>query len=185
MKIAIFCGSRSGNDTKFEKKVRELGKFFAQNNIDVVYGGGKVGLMGAIADSVLENGGKVYGVIPKSLEDKELAHKGLTQLDIVGSMHERKAKMAELADAFVALPGGPGTLDEIFESWTWAQLGYHTKPCAFFNMFGFYDSLDILIKKMTDTGFLDKKFEEAIILTNNQEELLSLIENYQAPSEKW
>ncbi len=185
MKIAVFCGSSNGNNIKYLNATKALGKFFAQNNIDVVYGGGKVGLMGALADSVIENGGKVYGVLPEKLKDKELAHKKITELYIVSTMHERKAKMAELADAFVTLPGGAGTLEEIFEAWTWAQLGYHNKPCAFYNIDGFYNKLFDLIDYMCKTEFLKYEYSKMLIKTDNKEELLELIKNYQAPKNKW
>jgi len=118
-----------------------MGKALADRGIDLVYGGGRVGLMGAIADAALQAGGTVLGVIPQSLVDREIQHTGLTQLHVVATMHERKAKMAELADAFIALPGGAGTLEEIFEQWTWGQLGIHHKPCGFLNTNGYFDSL--------------------------------------------
>ncbi|AXH14870.1 TIGR00730 family Rossman fold protein [Malaciobacter mytili] len=185
MKIAVFCGSSMGNNIKYLNATKALGKFFAQNNIDVVYGGGKVGLMGAIADSVMENGGKVYGVIPEKLKSKELAHTGITELHVVSTMHERKAMMAELADAFVTLPGGAGTLEEIFEAWTWAQLGYHNKPCAFYNVDGFYDKLFELINNMCECEFLKPEYSNMLIKTDNKEELLEAIKNYKAPLNKW
>lgn len=185
MIVAVYCGSSSGNNSNYINETKKLGKFLAQNNIDVVYGGGKVGLMGTIADSVLEHGGKVYGVIPEKLKGKELAHMGLTDLKIVNTMHERKAMMASIADAFITLPGGAGTLEEIFEAWTWAQLGYHNKPCAFYNIDGFYDDLFKMIEKMTATGFLKKDYLDMLINTANTEELIASLKNYKAPNEKW
>ncbi|MDX1810019.1 MAG: TIGR00730 family Rossman fold protein [Sulfurospirillaceae bacterium] len=185
MKIAVFCGSSSGDDIKYTNATEQLGKFFAQNNVDVVYGGGKVGLMGTLADSVMKNGGKVYGVIPEKLQEKELAHDGITDLKIVADMHERKAVMAELADAFVVLPGGAGTLEEIFEVWTWAQLGFHTKACAFFNVNGFYDKLFEMIDTMCDAKFLKQEYSDMLIRTNDQEKLLKAIQEYIPPKEKW
>ncbi len=185
MKIAVFCGSSSGNDIQYTNATKQLGKFFVQNNIDVVYGGGNVGLMGVIADSVMENGGKVYGVIPEQLQEKELAHTGITKLQVVANMHERKAAMAELADAFVVLPGGAGTLEEIFEVWTWAQLGFHHKPCAFLNINGFYDKLFELIDSMCDAKFLKKEYSDMLIKTDKQEELLKAIQEYIPPKNKW
>jgi len=185
MKVAVYCGSSSGNKTEYIEQTKVLGKFLAQNKIDIVYGGGRVGLMGTIADCVLEHGGKVYGVIPEKLKEKELAHTGVTDLKIVKNMHERKAVMAEMADAFITLPGGAGTLEEIFEAWTWAQLGYHNKPCAFYNIDGFYDELFMMIEKMTKTGFLKKEYYSMLINTSNIEDLIFSIKNYKAPKEKW
>ena len=185
MKIAVYCGSSSGNGPKFIKAAEVLGKHLAEKGIDLVYGGGKVGLMGAIADSVLENGGKVYGIIPAYLQEKEIAHQGLTELKVVSDMHERKASMADMADAFVALPGGAGTLEEIFEAWTWAQLGHHKKPCAFYNVEGFYDQLKGMIDNMTKSGFLKSQYADMLIHTDDPEELLSSISLYKAPEQKW
>lgn len=185
MRIAVFCGSSIGNNPEFIRATKILGKYFAENGIDIVYGGGKVGLMGVIADSVLENGGKVYGVIPQHLKDKEIAHQDITELRVVSDMHERKACMAEMADAFVALPGGAGTLEEIFEAWTWAQLGHHKKPCAFYNIEGFYNSLLGMIEQMSITGFLNPKYAEMLIHTSDPVELLSFINAYKAPEQKW
>ena len=185
MTIAVFCGSSAGNNIEYENTTKELGKFFALNNIDVVYGGGKVGLMGTLADSVLEHGGRVYGVIPEKLKEKELAHNGVTELRVVKDMHERKATMAELSDAFVALPGGAGTLEEIFEVWTWAQLGFHDKPCAFYNVNGFYNRLIDMITGMSEEGFLKKDYVDMLIKTDNKELLLESIKDYEAPKVKW
>ena len=185
MRIAVFCGSASGNNPEFISATKKLGKYFAENGIDVVYGGGKVGLMGIIADAVLENGGKVYGVIPEHLKEKEVAHQGLTDLKVVSDMHERKASMGEMADAFVALPGGAGTLEVIFEAWTWAQLGHHEKPCAFYNIQGFYNQLIGMIDKMCSSGFLKPQYAEMLIYADAPEDLLSSISSYKAPEQKW
>jgi len=185
MTIAVFCGSSSGNDIDFFNSTKELGKYFALNNIDVVYGGGKVGLMGALSDSVMENGGKVYGVIPEKLKDKELAHTQITKLYVVKDMHERKALMAEKSDAFVALAGGAGTLEEIFEVWTWAQLGFHNKPCAFYNINGFYDKLFDMVKGMSESGFLKKDYVDMLIKTDDKDQLLKAIKEYKPPKNKW
>jgi len=185
MKIAVFCGSSSGNDIAYTNATKKLGKFLAQNNIDVVYGGGNVGLMGAIADSVMENGGKVYGVIPEKLEKKELSHQNITELTVVSNMHERKALMEEMADAFIVLPGGAGTLEEIFEVWTWAQLGFHHKPCAFLNVNGYYNKLFELIDSMCEAQFLKSEYKDMLIITEDQEELLDSIKNYIPPKDKW
>jgi len=185
MKIAVFCGSSTGNNPTYINEAEKLGRFFAKNGIDLVYGGGKVGLMGAIANAVLLNGGRVFGVIPEHLKEKEIAHEGLTELFVVTDMHERKAKMAAMADAFVALPGGAGTLEEIFEAWTWAQLGHHSKPCAFYNVNGFYLHLFSMITNMKDSGFLNAEYSEMLILADSPQELLSCIEVYQPPKKKW
>ena len=185
MKIAVFCGSSAGNATCFTESANQFGSVMAGQGIDLVFGGGKVGLMGVIADAVLAGGGKVYGVIPESLRDRELAHTGLTRLDVVSSMHERKALMAEQADAFVALPGGPGTMDEIFEAWTWAQLGYHNKPCAFLNVNGYYDHLLEFFNTMASSGFLRPEYADMVIVEENPEALISALNTYQPPADKW
>ena len=185
MKVAVFCGSSCGESTQFINETKKLGTFLAKNNIDVVYGGGKVGLMGAIADSVIESGGKVYGVIPEHLKEKEIAHTDLTELSVVSNMHERKAKMAEMADAFVALPGGTGTLEEIFEAWTWAQLGHHSKPCAFYNINRYYEPLKEMIFRMTKDGFLKPQYQDMLIHVDTPQNLLIAIQTYQPPKQKW
>ena len=185
MKIAVFCGSSSGNDIAYTDATKKLGKFLAQKNIDLVYGGGNVGLMGTIADAVMENGGKVYGVIPEKLEKKELSHTNITELTVVSNMHERKAMMENMADAFIVLPGGAGTLEEIFEVWTWAQLGFHHKPCAFLNVNGYYDKLFELIESMCEAKFLKQEYLDMLIKTDNQEKLLQEILEYVPPKDKW
>lgn len=185
MRIAVFCGSNKGLNPNFEKEAKKLGKFFAQNSIELVYGGGAVGLMGVISTTVMENGGKVYGVIPKHLQNKELAHQGLTELHVVKDMHTRKAMMNERADAFVAMPGGAGTLEEIFEVWTWLQIGYHQKPCALYNVDGFYDKLLSFIKDVVENDFLDKKYLDTLIVENTPQNLLHALKEYKSPKSKW
>ncbi|MBQ0834855.1 TIGR00730 family Rossman fold protein [Marinobacter sp.] len=185
MKVAVYCGSRSGNEPLYAEKAKELGEFFGKNGIDLVFGGGHVGLMGIVADAVLASGGKVYGVIPAHLRDRELAHTGLTELFVVKDMHERKAKMAELADGFVALPGGIGTLEEIFEVWTWAQLGVHQKPCAFYNVNGFYNPLLEMVKTMVATGFVSQQYLDMIVLAQTPTDLVDGFRAYAPPREKW
>lgn len=185
MRVAVYCGSAAGNDPKFAECAREMGEILAQQGIDLVFGGGKVGLMGIVADAVLAGGGKVYGVIPESLRDRELAHPGLTQLQVVANMHERKAAMAELADAFIALPGGPGTMDELFEAWTWGQLGYHSKPCALYNVFGYYDHLLGFVRTMEASGFLKPTHADMLIVEDQPGPLLERIRSYQPPVRKW
>lgn len=175
MKIAVFCGSSRGNDESFAEAARNFGSHMASQGIDLVFGGGKVGLMGVVADAVLAGGREAYGVIPESLRDRELAHTGLTRLDVVHSMHERKALMADMADAFVALPGGPGTMDEIFEAWTWAQLGYHRKPCALLNVNGYYDQLIAFFRTMAGSGFLKAEHAEMVIVEESAEALIAAL----------
>ncbi|WP_166267215.1 TIGR00730 family Rossman fold protein [Marinobacter caseinilyticus] len=185
MKLAVFCGSSPGNNARYAQSAADLGAFMAGKGIDLVFGGGHVGLMGAIADAVLAGGGKVYGVIPESLLDRELGHTGLTQLQVVADMHERKAAMAAMADGFVALPGGPGTMEELFEAWTWAQLGYHDKPCALYNAFGFYDHLLAFIDKMADAGFLKADHANMLMVESSPEGLIQAMEGYKPPASKW
>jgi uncharacterized protein (TIGR00730 family) len=185
MKIAVFCGSSYGDDPKYAECARDVGRYMASQGIDLVFGGGKVGLMGEIADAVLAGGGQVFGVIPESLRDRELAHPGLTDLKVVSGMHERKALMAAQADAFVALPGGPGTMDELFEAWTWAQLGYHDKPCAIYNAFGYYDPLLSFLDTMTDSGFMKPHHRQMLVVESEPEALLNALNNYQPPRRKW
>lgn len=185
MKLAIYCGSATGHSMEFMQATRQLGHWLAEAGIEVVYGGGKVGLMGCIADSVLEKGGKVYGVMPEYLVNKEIAHQALTELTVVSDMHERKARMADMADAFVALPGGTGTLEEMFEVWTWAQLGHHQKPCAFYNTRGFYDPLIAMVETMVESGFLKAEYADMIIKVDTPDALLAAIDRYCPPAQKW
>ncbi len=153
-RLAVYCGSSAGTDPAFAATARALGEEMARRGIGLVYGGGRLGLMGIVADAVLEAGGEAYGVIPQALIDLEVAHRGLTQLDIVTTMHERKARMTELTDAFIALPGGIGTLDELFEAWSWNALGYHAKPFAILNVGGFWDALVTLMDQVEGSGFM-------------------------------
>lgn len=183
--IAIFCGSSSGNDTHYIESAQLVGEYLAQHDITLVYGGGKVGLMGAVADSALAHGGKVIGVIPQDLVDREIAHEGLTELHVVANMHERKFKMAELADGFIALAGGAGTLEEISEQWTWAQLGIHQKPCAFLNTLGYYDPLIEMIHQMAEKQFTKQIYAETLINSDSIESIIEAFQNYQAPHAKW
>ena len=153
-RICVFCGSSKGDLEAYAEGAAAFGSLLAQRNIGLVYGGASVGLMGAVADAVLRANGDVTGVIPQSLVDKEIAHPSLTNMHIVETMHERKALMADLSDSFVALPGGIGTLEELFEMWTWAQLGMHDKPCVLLNIASYYDQLIGFLDKMTDSGYL-------------------------------
>ncbi len=153
-RICLFCGSSPGVRPAYLDFARDFGTDLASRGLDLVYGGGRIGLMGAVADAVLAAGGKVIGVIPRSLADREVAHAGLTELHLVDTMHERKALMADLADGFAALPGGLGTLDEWFEIWTWAQLGYHQKPIGLLNFEGFFDPLLTFLDRLVAEGFV-------------------------------
>ncbi len=183
--IAIFCGSSLGTDPIFADVAKRTGETIAKQGKTLVYGGGRSGLMGLVADSALAKGGKVIGVIPQNLVDAELAHPHLTELYTVKDMHERKTKMSELSDGFIALPGGAGTWEEIFEQWTWAQLGIHLKPCAFLNVDGFYDDLFRFIQLSTDKGFSKARFTDALIESNSIEVILERFEHFVAPEPKW
>jgi uncharacterized protein (TIGR00730 family) len=185
-RICVFCGSNSGSRSAYTKAAVDLGRWLAQEKLSLVYGGGRVGLMGSIADAVLEEGGEVIGVIPESLVRREVAHTGLTDLRVVQTMHERKALMAELSDAFIALPGGFGTLDEFCEILTWAQLGLHKKPCGLLNVEGYFDPLLALFDRAVDDGFLHSKHRSMLITAGDPERLLEEMVKYRAPEvEKW
>lgn len=183
--IAIFCGSSLGTDEIFAQTAEQTGRLIAERGQTLVYGGGRSGLMGIVADSALKAGGKVIGVIPQGLVDRELAHPDLTELHVVTSMHERKTLMADLSDGFIALPGGAGTIEEIFEQWTWAQLGIHLKPCAFLNVEGFYDSLLQFIQLTTDKEFTRSRFTDALIQSASIEDILKQFESFTPPEPKW
>lgn len=185
MRVCVFCGSRAGEPETFAKAARSVGELLAERHIDLVYGGGHVGLMGIVADAVMSNGGRVYGVIPEALAQKELAHDGLTELHTVPDMHARKMKMADLADAFVALPGGAGTMEEIFEQWTWLQLSIHDKPSGFLNVDGFYDPLKQMIENMVTHGFLTREHADMVQFSSSMEDLLHQFEIFRAPEPKW
>ena len=185
-RICVFCGSNGGADPVFLKTAKIVGEFLARENIELVYGGGRVGLMGKIADAVLANGGRVIGAIPAALDKKEIAHKGLTELHVVNSMHERKALMAELADGFIALPGGFGTFEEFCEIVTWAQLGIHQKPCALLNVNGFYDHLIAQFDYSAANDFISAEHRKLVLVENEIEKLYELMKNFRPPvTEKW
>ncbi len=185
-RITIYCGANVGNDAVFEEQAYLVGKTLAQQNIGVVFGGGKVGLMGAVANGAMQNGGVVIGVIPHFLCTKEIAHDGITEMITVDTMHQRKTLLNELSDAMIALPGGFGTMEELFEMLTWSQLGLHKKPVAVLNINGFYDSLLALIQTMVDKQFLRKEYQQMILSSDNIDDLLEKIKNYKAPQvEKW
>ncbi|MBB1139236.1 TIGR00730 family Rossman fold protein [Myroides sp. WP-1] len=186
MRYTVFCGSSAGSKQEYMKSATALGAVLAQRNIGVVYGGAKVGLMGAIADGALANNGEVIGVLPHFLADVELGHQGLTSLFFVDTMHERKAKMDELSDGIIALPGGYGTLEEFFEVLTWGQLGLHKKPIALFNVDGFYNPLLQMMDTMVHQGFLKEENKKMVIVSDNLDDLLQQMEAYEAPKVgKW
>jgi len=175
-RLAVYCGSAPGADPAFADMAKSLVREMAGRGIDMVYGGGKLGLMGIIADTMLEAGGKVYGVIPQALVDHEVAHRGCTELYTVANMHERKAKMTELCDGFVALPGGIGTLDELFEAWTWNALGYHAKPFCLLNVHGFWDGLARFMDHVRDSGFLSQSRRLQLLKAETPAEALNLLD---------
>ncbi|MBU4612783.1 TIGR00730 family Rossman fold protein [Achromobacter sp. GG226] len=184
--LCIYCGSNPGNSPVFLESARTFGTLLGERGIRVVYGGASIGVMGAVADAALAAGGEVIGVIPQALVDREVAHHGLTELIVTTSMHERKAKMAELSDAFVALPGGVGTLEEIFEIWTWSQLGLHTKPCGLLNVAGYYDSLATFLDNTVSHGFVNATHRRMLMTAESGEELLTAYASYEAPVvKKW
>lgn len=185
-RVAVFCASSIGFEPIFEEQAYLLGQTLAHRGMELVYGGAKVGLMGAVANGVIDNKGKAIGVLPRFLKEKELQHEGLTELILVDTMHERKAKMTELSDGIIALPGSFGTLEELFEALTWAQLGLHKSPVGILNVDGFYDDLFALIQKMVDKGFLKQAYKDALLIDTDVNGLLEQMENYQAPSiPKW
>lgn len=185
-RVTVFCGSSFGTESNYQLQANLLGQTLAQHNIELVYGGANVGLMGSVADGVLSKGGKVIGILPHFLQTKEIAHEHLTELILVDSMHERKTKMNELCDGVIALPGGFGTLEELFEMLTWAQLGLHKKPIAILNIDDFYNSLLDFIQIMVDKGLLKEVNQEMLLISDSINEILEKMKNYQAPSVgKW
>ena len=180
--ICVFCGSRSGVSYAYEEGARRLGWALAKAGITLVYGGGRVGLMGVLADTVLGSGGEVIGVIPKALVRREVAHAGLSDLRVVGSMHERKALMSELSEGFVMLPGGIGTLEEFFEVLSWAQLGVHSKPCGLLNVEDYYEPLLAFLDHAVVRGFLSEQHRSMVLVKTEPELLLKAFARYQAPA---
>lgn len=184
--VTVFCGSSSGTDSNYQKIAFLLGKQLAESAITVIYGGAQIGLMGAVAAGALEHGGKVVGVIPHFLSGKEILHEGLTELIQVKTMHERKTIMAERSDGFIALPGGFGTFEELFEILTWAQLGLHQKPIGILNIDGFYDPLFEMIQKMVTHGFLSNLNQNMLLKSDSISDLLFKMNHYVAPDvPKW
>jgi len=185
-KISVFCGSSSGTDAIFAEQAYLLGKALAQRNIGLVYGGSNIGLMCVLANAVLEYHGEVIGVMPHFMREKELVHKQLTRIEIVDTMQERKAKMHELSDGAIALPGGFGTLDELFELLTWGQLGLHQKPVALLNTGGYYNYLLSFIQTIVDKGFASEISKKMLLVHDNIDDLLHLMSNYKPPEiDKW
>ena len=177
--LCVFCGSSPGKKPEYLQMARQLGDLLLKKKIGLVYGGGNVGMMGEIARIMMDKGGEVIGVIPKFLADKEVAFTEVTQLHVVDSMHERKALMAELSDAFIALPGGLGTLEEIFEVFTWAQLGVHEKPCGLLNVCGYYDPILSFIERAIEEEFIKAEYRGIVEIEKDPSELLRKFENYQ------
>jgi uncharacterized protein (TIGR00730 family) len=184
--LCVFCGSSTGHEPAYTEAARSLGRTLAGAKIRLIFGGGHVGLMGEVANAALAAGGEAIGVIPNSLVEREIAHTGLTDLHVVGSMHERKAMMSDLSDGFIALPGGTGTLEEFFEVLTWAQLGEHAKPCSLLNVAGYYDPLLRVFDHMVDKGFLSESNKALVLVESDPETLLAKLERYRPPETiKW
>jgi len=184
--VCVFCGSNAGARPIYMEAAQEVGRAIAARGLELVYGGAAVGLMGALADAALRAGGKVVGVIPRALVEREIAHPGLSETHEVTSMHERKAMMADRSDAFLALPGGAGTLEETFEAWTWAQLGHHRKPVGLLNVDGFFDLLLSFLDNQCRELFVRREHREMLIVDNDPERLLARFETYRPPVvEKW
>ena len=186
LSICIFCGSSTGKNSSYKGAAVKLGQLLAEKNLNLVYGGGNIGLMGEIAQSVINNGGKAIGVIPQFLVEKELVYDKLTEVRVVDSMHERKAKMAELADAFIAMPGGFGTLEETVEVLTWAQLGLHRKPIGLLNIDGYYDSLNDFFDHMVAEGFLMREYKDMLLINEDPAAMLESLTTFELPAvDKW
>lgn len=178
-RLAVYCGSATPEDPRYIELAREVGRTLATRGIGVVYGGGRLGLMGAVADAALEAGGEVIGVIPEALVGSEVAHTGCTRLEVVPGMHERKKAFTDLSDGFVTIPGGVGTMDELWEAVSWAQLGYHRSPVGLLNAFGFYDGLLEFNAKMIETGFIRPAHQGIIVARETIPELLTAMADYE------
>lgn len=185
-RICVYCGSSMGKRPEYADAAKALGEALVERNIGLVYGGASVGIMGLTADTVLSLGGEVIGVIPQAIADKEIAHTGLTELKVVANMHERKAMMAEYSDGFIVLPGGMGTLEELFEVLTWGQLGFHKKPCGILNVDGYYDQLIAFLEHSVDQGYLKSNHLDMLQKATEPTVLLDLLSDYSAPEVgKW
>ncbi|PRO66236.1 TIGR00730 family Rossman fold protein [Alkalicoccus urumqiensis] len=181
-RMTVYCGSSTGNSSLYERESKKLGEALAEREIELVYGGGAVGMMGVTANAVLNAGGRVTGVMPRMLSEREVAHPMLTELLIVDSMHDRKAQMADLADGFLILPGGAGTMEEFFEMFTWAQLGIHKKPIGILNVDGYYDPLLSMFDHMIQEGFLHESYLSMIQIGRDSGKLIDTMQQYDAPS---
>lgn len=184
--VCVYCGSNPGRQEAYSDAARDLARSLVDRNIRLVYGGASVGIMGQVADTVLQLGGQAVGVIPEALVRREVAHKHLTELHVTQSMHERKTLMAELSDGFIALPGGIGTLEELFEIWTWAQLGLHRKPCGLLNIAGYFDSLTTFLDHAVAEQFIKQPHHSMLLVERDPEALLNRFGSYQPPAvTKW
>lgn len=183
--ICVFCGASTGNNPIYREAAEQLGRELAARGVRLVYGGGAVGLMGVVADAAMAAGGEVIGIIPQSLQTSEIGHSGLTRLEVVDGMHARKARMAELSDAFIALPGGLGTLEELFEVWTWGQLGYHAKPLGLLEVNGFYSKLSGFLDHLVTEGFVRPPHRAMLQRSESPAELLELLSNWHPTQPKW
>jgi uncharacterized protein (TIGR00730 family) len=184
--VCVYCGSSFGTKPVYAEAARSFGRALVEADLALVYGGGKVGLMGTIADAVMAAGGRAIGVIPELLVSKEVGHNGLTELHVVPDMHHRKKMMADLSDAFVAMPGGVGTFEELFEVYTWAQLGYHQKPVALLNIDGYYDPLISMLTHTVDEGFMRKSYLDILQIDSQSANLIGKLKAYQPPAnDKW
>ncbi|MFK8330965.1 TIGR00730 family Rossman fold protein [Pseudomonas sp. BJa5] len=179
--VCVFCGASTGVNPAYREAAIALGQAIASRGLTLVYGGGAVGLMGIVADAAMAAGGEVVGIIPQALMDAEVGHSGLTRLEVVDGMHARKARMAELSDAFVALPGGLGTLEELFEVWTWGQLGYHAKPLGLLDVNGFYSKLGSFLDHVVEEGFVRPQHRAMLKLADAPDELLDAMDSFEAP----
>jgi uncharacterized protein (TIGR00730 family) len=183
--VCVFCGSNLGRDPAYLKAAVSAGEALAREGLILVYGGGKVGLMGAVADAALAAGGRVVGVMPRALFEREIAHAGLSELHVVETMHERKQTMASLADGFLALPGGAGTFEEFFEQWTWAQLGIHAKPVGLLDVNAYFQPLLALIDKIVAEGFMARTYRDMLVVEPSVAPLLGRFQTYSPPPRKW
>ncbi len=183
-RICVFCGANTGTNIEYSRAAEQLACELVSREIEIVYGGGRIGLMGVLAEKAIELGGRVIGVIPESLATKEVAHDSISELIVVGSMHQRKAKMAELSDGFISLPGGIGTIEETFEMLTWSQLGFHNKPCGIINVLGFYDKLIEFLNHISEEKFFMDIYRRMLIVETDPAVLLEKFEQYKPPQVK-
>jgi uncharacterized protein (TIGR00730 family) len=183
--VCVFCGSNVGRNPAYQQAAVAVGTALAKAGLKLVYGGGKVGLMGAVADAAIAAGGDVAGVMPRALVEREIAHAGLSDLHVVETMHQRKTMMADLADAFIALPGGAGTLEEFFEQWTWAQLGVHGKPCGLLNVADYFAPLIAMMQRIVAEGFIAERYVEMLVIEASIEPMLKRFASYTPPPQKW